>query len=106
MPSMRGISTSRVMTSGISCWIRRAATKGSDAVPITSMPGSALRISVKVCRTDAESSMINTRTGRLTRDTCLLKLLPPEYRCGDRLERQCISGQGLGVTEKQETTRT
>ncbi len=26
MPSMRGISTSRVMTSGISSWIRRAAT--------------------------------------------------------------------------------
>ncbi|MHC2750116.1 hypothetical protein ACVIWV_005570 [Bradyrhizobium diazoefficiens] len=44
MPSMRGISMSRIMTSGISFWRRRAAANGSDAVPITSMSGSSLRI--------------------------------------------------------------
>ena len=38
--------------------------------------------------------------------TCPLTLQPPEYRGGDRLERQSISGQRLGMTEKQETTRT
>ncbi len=44
MPSIRGISRSRIMTSGISSWRRRAATNGSDAVPITSISGSSLRI--------------------------------------------------------------
>ena len=39
MPSMRGISTSSVMTSGTSSWIRRAATNGSEAAPITSISG-------------------------------------------------------------------
>ncbi len=37
MPSMRGISTSRVMTSGTSSLIRRAATNGSEATPSTSI---------------------------------------------------------------------
>ncbi len=41
---MRGISMSRMMTSGISSWSRRAAAKGSAAAPITSMPGSSLRM--------------------------------------------------------------
>ena len=44
-PSMRGISISSVITSGICSAILSAATKGSPAVPITSMAGSADRIS-------------------------------------------------------------
>jgi len=62
IPSMRGISTSSVMTSGISREIRSAAMNGSAAVPITSMPGSEDRMSESVCRTTAESSTIRTFT--------------------------------------------
>ena len=61
MPSMRGISTSSVMTSGTSSWMRRAATNGSGAVPMTSISGSASRMAVIVWRTEAESSTIRTR---------------------------------------------
>lgn len=39
MPSMRGISTSRVMTSGATSSMRLAAAKGSPAAPMTSMAG-------------------------------------------------------------------
>ena len=48
MPSMRGISTSRVMTSGTATLIRSAAMKGSAAVAITSICGSDERISAMV----------------------------------------------------------
>ena len=65
MPSIRGISTSRTMTSGTSSWIRRAATKGSEAVAITSISGGSFRISVMTRRTAAESSTISTRIGLL-----------------------------------------
>ena len=40
MPSMRGISTSSVMTSGTSLAMRAAATNGSEAMPSTSISGS------------------------------------------------------------------
>jgi hypothetical protein len=39
-PSMRGISMSNVITSGACSRIRSAATNGSLAVPMTSIPGS------------------------------------------------------------------
>jgi hypothetical protein len=61
MPSMRGISTSRVMTSGISSRMRLAATNGSEATPITSICGSDSSTAARVWRTVAESSMIRTR---------------------------------------------
>ena len=61
MPSMRGISTSSVMTSGTSAWMRRAATNGSAAVPITvDLQGRCDSTSDNVCRTTAESSTIST----------------------------------------------
>ena len=61
MPSMRGISTSSVMTSGMSSLRRLAATKGSEATPITSISGSFPRMSDNVCLTEAESSTMRTR---------------------------------------------
>ena len=61
MPSMRGISTSSVMTSGSSSWIFFAAMKGSDAAPITSISGSSSSTRVSAWRTLAESSMMRTR---------------------------------------------
>jgi hypothetical protein len=41
--------------------MRSAATKGSDAVAMTSMPGSLESTSLNVWRTTAESSTIRTR---------------------------------------------
>ncbi len=64
-PSIRGISRSRMMTSGTSSWMRRAAMNGSAAVPSTVMSGAASRMPTKVCRTEAESSTISTRIGGL-----------------------------------------
>src|SRR5512145_254187 len=61
MPSILGISTSRVMTSGASSFIRSTAMIGSAADAMTSISGSSLRISVIVCRTTAESSTTRTR---------------------------------------------
>ncbi len=66
-PSMRGISMSSVITSGACSRMRSAATKGSPAVPITSISGSLPSNSLSVCRTTAESSTINTRTIPLSR---------------------------------------
>src|ERR1035441_874035 len=60
-PSMRGISISSRITSGTSSSIRSAATKGSLAVPITSMAGSSDSTSLRVWRTTAESSTMRTR---------------------------------------------
>jgi hypothetical protein len=62
-PSIRGISRSSVRTSGRSSMMRSRAAKGSAAVPTTSMPGSALRASVRILRTMAESSITRTRMG-------------------------------------------
>ena len=64
-PSMCGISTSSVMTSGLSALIRSRATWGSGAVPTTSISGSADSNVDSNCRITAESSTINTRTGVL-----------------------------------------
>jgi hypothetical protein len=55
-PSMRGISTSNVMTSGLSSRIISRATSGSLAAPTHSMSGCLLMISVSRLRTNAESS--------------------------------------------------
>ena len=60
-PSMRGISMSRVRTSGCSFGILSMAISGSLATPTTSMSGSICRVSVIVLRTSAESSITSTR---------------------------------------------
>src|SRR5471030_1896953 len=59
-PSMRGISISRVTTSGDKARILSRAINGSGAVPITSIPDSADSASVSSLRTMAESSTIRT----------------------------------------------
>ncbi len=59
-PSMRGISTSRVSTSGLCCLISSRATSGSGAVAQTAMSGWLLMISVIRLRISAESSTHNT----------------------------------------------
>jgi hypothetical protein len=64
-PSMRGISTSSVSTSGLCCLIRSRATSGSGAVATTVMSGCALMISVIRLRTSAESSTHRTLIGSL-----------------------------------------
>ncbi|MHC2736348.1 hypothetical protein ACVMFA_002109 [Bradyrhizobium liaoningense] len=87
MPSMRGISRSRMMTSGSSFSSRLAATNGSDAVAITSISGSSLKIVSRIWRTDAESSTISTRTFslgilvalRLDLENGWLNLLQPRH---------------------------
>src|SRR3989344_518827 len=73
MPSIRGISTSSVMTSGLSSRIISRATKGSLAVPMHSMSRCRLMISDSRLRTSAESSTTITRiflliNSRLPRD--------------------------------------
>src|SRR5262249_46406299 len=62
MPSIFGISISRIMTSGSSSCRRRAAANGSEAVAITSISGSSIRMVVRIWRTEAESSTIITRS--------------------------------------------
>src|SRR5450432_69572 len=57
---MRGISISRVTTSGDKARILSRAINGSGAVPITSIPDSADSASVSSLRTMAESSTIRT----------------------------------------------
>ncbi|CFN82244.1 Uncharacterised protein [Bordetella pertussis] len=59
-PSMRGISTSSVSTSGLCFLISSRATSGSGAVATTSMSGWLLMISVIRPRTSAESSTHKT----------------------------------------------
>ncbi len=61
MPSMRGISTSSVMTSGLRLRIISRAANGSLAEPMHSMSGWRLMISVSRLRTSAESSTTTTR---------------------------------------------
>jgi len=82
-PSMRGISISRVITSGTSSRMRSVATKGSAAVPITSISGSLERTSLRVCRTTAESSTIRTRI----LGVLISSILPRhQYACGPIIE--------------------
>jgi len=59
-PSMRGISTSSVITSGFNSRIISRATKGSLAAPTQVMSGCWLMISVSRLRTSAESSTTTT----------------------------------------------
>ena len=61
MPSMRGISTSSVMTSGLSARIISRATSGSLAAPMQHMSLWRLMISASRLRTSAESSTTRTR---------------------------------------------
>ena len=61
IPSMRGISTSNVITSGLSSRIISRATNGSLAVPIHSISRCRLMISASRLRTSAESSTTTTR---------------------------------------------
>src|SRR5450830_1878040 len=61
MPSMRGISMSRVRTSGFSSRIISLAINGSLAVPTHSMSCCRLMISANKLRTNAESSTTTTR---------------------------------------------
>src|SRR5450830_1230086 len=61
MPSMRGISTSRVITSGFNSRIISRAIRGSLAVPTHSMSRWRLMISESRLRTSAESSTTTTR---------------------------------------------
>ncbi len=64
-PSMCGISTSSVTTSGLSSLMRSRATCGSGAVPTTSISGSADNNVESSFRMTAESSTMSTRTGAL-----------------------------------------
>ncbi|MNU05901.1 hypothetical protein D3C72_2508780 [compost metagenome] len=57
---MRGISTSSVITSGLSSRIISRATSGSLAAPTQRMSGCRLMISVSRLRTSAESSTTTT----------------------------------------------
>ena len=59
-PSIFGISTSSVSTSGLVCLISSRATSGSGAVPTTSISGWLLTISAITLRISAESSTIST----------------------------------------------
>ena len=60
-PSLRGISTSRVTTSGESSAIFFRASSPSLAVPATSMRGSVPRISLRIFLIKDESSTTSTR---------------------------------------------
>jgi hypothetical protein len=60
-PSIFGISTSSVSTSGFIARIISRATSGSGAEPIASMSVCLLMISVSRLRTRAESSITSTR---------------------------------------------
>ena len=70
---MRGISMSRVSTSGCRVLIFSRATKGSAAVPATLISGSEMRIWVSNWRISAESSTMRTLIGSGIADTCCQK---------------------------------
>ena len=61
MPSILGISTSSVITSGSRLRIISRAANGSAAAPMQVMSGWRLMISVSRLRTSAESSTTTTR---------------------------------------------
>src|SRR5690606_38344072 len=92
-PSIRGISTSRVSTSGLCCLISSRATSGSGATATTSMSSWLSMISVIRLRTSAESSTHNTR----------IFFMPPAsrfYSCshllGQGVDRLAAQAEGLG----------
>src|ERR1019366_2642937 len=95
-PSMRGISTSSVSTSGLSALMRSRAMNGSLATPTTSMSPHSLRMSVSIWRTSEESSTISTRT--------FLLILGPDApidRAADQLVAIADPVQALRVPQKQ-----
>jgi hypothetical protein len=114
MPSMRGISTSSVITSGLRLRIISRATSGSAAAPMHSMSGWRLMISASRPRTSAESSTTTTRVFCIMTQSSRMRVLrgcqnrstePPELAtgaafagCGALLRlpaRRCWSGQAL-----------
>ena len=66
-PDMLGISTSRVMRSGLSCGILAKAKRPSEAVPASSMPGSEASVSLSTLRMTMESSTTRMRMGGIGR---------------------------------------
>ena len=66
MPSVLGISTSRVNTSGLCFSIATIAASGSGATPMTSILGSFSRDLRINCRATAESSITSTRILSIT----------------------------------------
>ncbi len=63
-PSIFGISTSSVMTSGLRSLIICRARNGSGAAPTTLISGSESRMEANILRITAESSTITTRIFR------------------------------------------
>ena len=78
---MRAISMSRIITSGRSSWIFRTPTIGSGAVAMTLISSVEFRISVIVCRTRAESSIIKTFIAILSTYS-FLKIVGPTVLSG------------------------
>ena len=66
-PSMRGISTSRVITSGSRDRIISRAARGSGAAPTVVRSGVESMILVRRLRTSAESSTTTTRVFAMDR---------------------------------------
>src|SRR4029077_4234953 len=90
-PSMFGISTSSVMTSGLSSLMRSRELSGSLAVPTTSISGSDDSKLDSSCRISAESSTMRTRIGL----PMILSLFVEEFDfAGGRVRCQaaCIFG--------------
>ena len=81
-PSIFGISTSSVSTSGLSALIISRAAMGSGAAPTTSMSGCALITSFSTLRINAESSTTTTLILPLTaiglQLTCALRTGMPQ----------------------------
>ncbi|MNI44620.1 hypothetical protein D3C73_990020 [compost metagenome] len=100
MPSICGISTSSVMTSGISSRSFLAAMNGSLATPMISISGSSDKRVESVCRTLAESSTIRTRIL-----PPMLCLYPLEDCVGDLPDRQIEAADGFRMTDEQVTAR-
>src|SRR5665213_504906 len=99
-PSMRGISTSSVSTSGFSALIRSRAISGSLATPTTSISPHSLRISVSIWRTSEESSTINTRIF-----LCILCSDTPVDRAPDELIVFADAIQAFRVAQEQKGAR-
>ena len=95
MPSMRGISTSSMITSGSSFWMRRAATNGSDAVPITAISGSLPSIVGQRLAHDrrvVDDQHLHRRLHGARRNTVL----------ADRAQRQIHAGERFRMAQEQE----
>ena len=106
-PSIRGIFTSRVITSGCSAQALANPSFPSDAVPTTSMPGSAASMRVRACRTKVESSMTRTRIMRAPARGAAVGLLV-DHRAleADGGEHVGDPRQRLRVAEEQVAARS